>query len=216
MMLVATLLFCLFALQGSLQLWNGVVMLSLLTGYLAYSFWADRQGGTATAELHVQEAKAVSRIPARPWLMSGFVVIGLGALIGGAQLLVNSAVAIAEGLGVSAAVIGLTLVAVGTSLPELAVSVMASLRRQAEVSIGNILGSNIFNLLGILGVTALIDELPLTSRMINFDQWVMLAAAGLLFLFVIKGKRLSRLAGAAFLVAYAMYLFVSFVGLASD
>ncbi len=117
---------------------------------------------------------------------------------------------IAESLGVSEAVIGLTLVAVGTSLPELSISVIATLRRHADVAIGNILGSNIFNLLGILGVSALLQPLPVHMRILQFDQWVMLASSVLLLLFLYTGRRLSRLKGGVLLTAYGVYLGLSF------
>lgn len=210
-MLAATLLFCLFSVGGALQPWQGGVMLLLLSAYLVYSYRADRQAGTPSAELHRHEAEELSRIPSRFLLMAGFVVAGLAALIGGAQLLVNAAIKMAAAWGVPEAVVGLTVVAVGTSLPELTVSVMAAFRRHADVAVGNILGSNVFNLLGILGITSLIGELPLSAQMIHFDQWVMLAAAGLLLLFLYTGQRLSRWEGAIFLLAYVGYVVTSFV-----
>ena len=186
-MLAATLLICLFSVSGSLQQAHGVLMLLVLCGYLGYSYWADQRETTPSGELHIQEAQALSRIPSRLPLITGFVIIGLATLVGGAQLLVSAAAEIAAGLGVSEAVIGLTLVAVGTSLPELTVSVIATFRRHADVAVGNIIGSNIFNLLGILGVTSLISELPLSARMICFDQWVMLAATVVALLFFYTG-----------------------------
>lgn len=98
----------------------------------------------------------------------------------------------------------------GTSLPELSISLLAAVRRHADVVVGNILGSNIFNLLGILGVSALLQPLPVPARMLEFDQWVMLGTALLLILFLFTGRRLGRLEGALLLLGYALYLVISF------
>lgn len=136
------------------------------------------------------------------------LAVGLGLLIAGSRVLLTGATGIALELGLSEALVGLTLVAVGTSLPELTVSVMAAIRRHADVAIGNILGSNIFNILGILGVSALVQPLPLASRMAWFDQWVMLGAAVLLTLFLVSGRRLSRLEGVVLLMGYGAYVAV--------
>jgi cation:H+ antiporter len=131
-------------------------------------------------------------------------------LIVGSRVRLIGAMGIAARLGVSEAVIGLTVVAVGTSLPELSISVIAALRRHADVAIGNILGSNIFNLLGILGVSALLQPLPVHARILVFDQWVMLGTSLLLLVFLYTGHRLSRLEGGVLLAGYAVYIGMSF------
>lgn len=138
------------------------------------------------------------------------VLLGLVFLITGSQVLLNGAVGIAESFGLSEAVIGLTLVAVGTSLPELSISVIAAFRRHADVAIGNILGSNIFNLLGILGVSAPLQPLPVHARTLQFDQWVMLGTSLVLLLFLYTGSRLSRLEGGLLLLGYGIYVGLSF------
>jgi cation:H+ antiporter len=104
----------------------------------------------------------------------------------------------------------LTLVAVGTSLPEFAISLIATLRRHGDVAVGNILGSNIFNLLGILGISALLQPLPVHPRILQFDQWIMLASALLLLLFLYTRRRLSRLEGGLLLSGYVIYIGLSF------
>ncbi|MCP1318561.1 sodium:calcium antiporter, partial [Halomonas sp. 707B3] len=102
------------------------------------------------------------------------------------------------------------IVAVGTSLPEMAVSVIAALRRHADVAVGNILGSNIFNVLGILGISAFLQPLPIAARVSQFDQWIMLGSASILLLFLYTGMQLSRWEGAALLGGYAAYIALSF------
>ena len=122
----------------------------------------------------------------------------------------GNAIGITEDLGVSQAVVGLTVVAVGTSLPELTISVVAALRRHADVAVGNILGSNIFNALGIIGVSALLKPLELPDRIATFDQWVMLGTALLLVVFLLVGRGLNRFEGSALLVGYVAYVAFSY------
>ncbi len=136
------------------------------------------------------------------WKAWAFTLGGLVVLVIGARLLVDSSTELARAFGISEAVIGLTIVAVGTSLPELATSVIAAIRKQTEIAVGNIVGSNIFNIFGILGTTALIAPIPAEARFAAIDMpWVMIAAVGLTVLAAILGG-LPRIAGAALLVAY--------------
>jgi cation:H+ antiporter len=139
-------------------------------------------------------------------------LLGLGLLIGGARLLVDGAITLAQSLGVSEAVIGLTIVAAGTSLPELAASAVAALRRQADVAVGNVLGSNIYNLLGIGGATALLAPTAVPPEVARFDSPLMAAACLVLLLFLATGRRLSRAEGAALLLAYAAYVWAIWPG----
>jgi cation:H+ antiporter len=124
----------------------------------------------------------------------------------GAHLLVSSVLAIAIDAGVSQTVLGLTVVAVGTSLPELTTSVLAAFRRQPDIAFGNIVGSNIYNILGILGITAIIEPFPVPPEIVQTDIWIMLAATGMLLFFSISGWRISRIEGGILLTAYGAYL----------
>lgn len=142
------------------------------------------------------------------WKIALFLVLGLIGLPLGADLLVNAATSIARDLGVSETVIGLTLVAVGTSLPELATTVMAALRRQADVALGNVIGSNMFNLLAIIGVAAIVGPIPVDPSFFKFDFLVMTAASLLLIPFVFRGWDIGRLWGAAFVALYFVYITV--------
>jgi cation:H+ antiporter len=147
----------------------------------------------------------VAELRAGPVMSVMAVLAGLALLVGGAELLVRGATGLARSVGVSEAVIGLTVVAVGTSLPELATSVVAAVRRHADVAVGNVVGSNIFNLLGILGVTALLRPLPVGERIARVDIWVMLAVAVAVLLLMRSGWRLSRVEGLLCLAVYALY-----------
>jgi cation:H+ antiporter len=133
------------------------------------------------------------------------LALGLVGLPLGADLLVDNAVVIAREFGISETVIGLTLVAIGTSLPELATTVMAALRRQADVALGNVIGSNIFNLLGIIGVASLVAPIPVAPEFLSYDLWVMLGASLLLVPFVFFGKDITWKWGLALTALYLGY-----------
>lgn len=142
------------------------------------------------------------------WRILLYLGLGLVGLPLGAQLFLDGATEIAQQFGVSELVIGLTLVAVGTSLPELATTVMAAIRREADVAIGNVIGSNIFNLLGIIGVTGMVAPIPVAPEFLLRDLWVMLAASALIAPFVLLRWRIGRFWGLAFTAGYALYLWV--------
>lgn len=209
-----TVLFLVLAGVGVLTWQAGLLLLITLGAYLTLCYRTER--GTAAspaAAVHEAEAGALERYPHSLQRSLGAVLLGLILLIVGSRIVLAGAVGIAESLRISEALIGLTLVAVGTSLPELTISLMAALRRQADVAVGNILGSNIFNVLGILGVAAIVQPLPVEGRIAGVDQWVMLAAAIALLLFLFTGRRLSRIEGAVLLSCYIGYVWASYVGL---
>ncbi|MDA8869971.1 sodium:calcium antiporter [Rhizobiaceae bacterium] len=183
---------------GTIGFAPGLVMVVALVTYLVVAYFQDRH--TETGDL---DAGAIGA----SGLKIGVLLIGgLALLAAGAEMLVRGATVIASDLGISNAVIGLTVVAVGTSLPELATSVTAALKRQSDIAIGNVIGSNIFNILGILGITAMIAEVPVADRFIAIDGWALLAATAALFLPLLFGRGISRLGGAALVVAYAGYM----------
>lgn len=185
--------------------WSGTLGrpagLLLVVALLAYLAWAWLAQGEPEAE-----AMATSR---PLWQSLLWVLLGLAALMLGARWLVDGAVAIARTYGVSEAFIGLTIVAVGTSLPELATSIIAALRRQSEIAIGNIVGSNIFNVLGILGVTALVAPIPVAGRFLSFDVPVMIGASLALAALLLLRPGIGRVTGVALLLAYAAYVWAA-------
>lgn len=212
--IAATVLFMLLAAAGVLGWQAGLVLLAALTAYLLIAYRTERGAAVSpAAAVHQAEAEVLERYPGSLVRSLGFTLLGLLILIGGSRVVLAGAVGIAGGLGVSEALIGLTLVAVGTSLPELTISLIAALRRQADVAVGNILGSNIFNLLGILGVAACFQPLEVAGRMAGIDQWVMLGAAMALILFLLTGHRLNRFEGAVLLICYIVYVLASYAGL---
>ncbi len=206
----ASALFVILA-GGRVLVWmDALILLVSLTSYLIWAYWSESYKVAPAAEIHVAEAAEITILPRSVLFMTVSVIAGLLLLIGGSRVLVMGATGIAMNLGISEAVVGLTLVAVGTSLPEFTVSLIATLRRHGDVAVGNILGSNIFNLLGILGISTLLQPLPVHLRILQFDQWMMLGSALLLLLFLYTHKRLSRLEGALLLVCYVIYLGLSF------
>jgi len=174
----------------------------LVAGLFAYLVWAYRQPGDGVS--------AETPVPLAPlWMSLLWVAAGLGALMLGARFLVDGAVNIARGYGISEAFIGLTIVAVGTSLPELATSLVAAVRRQSEIAIGNIVGSNIFNVLGILGVTAVISPIPVAERFLTLDLPVMILVSALLSGLLLLRPQIGRGAGVLLLLGYISYLWVA-------
>jgi cation:H+ antiporter len=206
----ASMLFLVLVGGSTLGRPDAVIFLLAFVMYLTWAYRSERFHDEPSGEVHKAEANELSAVPKTVLWIVVAVVFGLLLLIGGSQVLLMGAVGIAEHFGVSEAVIGLTLVAVGTSLPELSISVIAAIRRHADVAIGNILGSNIFNLLGILGISALLQPLPVTERIQQFDQWILLGTSLFLLLFLYTGRRLSRLEGGILLVSYSAYVWLSF------
>lgn len=194
------------ALIGNLSRPAGVLLLVLLVAYVFLTYRSERAGPDVEADRH--EAEAGLHAPPRDGALRQLLV-ALAALVGvvlGARLLVDGSLLLAQRYGVPETVIGLTIVAVGTSLPELAVSTIAAYRGQGAVAVGNVVGSNIYNILGILGVTAVVHPLEVPEPIARFDVWVMLGVALWLIYFMLKGRTLGRVAGAALLAAYAGYL----------
>lgn len=206
----ASLLFLVLVGGEALARYDAALFLLALAAYLTWAYRTERSGETPSAGLHIAEGQEVTSLPKTALWITMAVVLGLALLVSGSQVLLMGAVGLAESFDVSEAVIGLTLVAVGTSLPELSISVIAAFRRHADVAIGNILGSNIFNLLGILGVSALLQPLPVHERILRFDQWVMLGTSLILLFFLYTGNRLSRLEGGLLLLGYGLYVGLSF------
>ncbi len=206
-MLAATVLFIVLASFGGLSMLDGALLLGCLIAYLVWAYRTEKADEhSPSAELHKAEAEEVAELPLNLPMTLLFLVGGLAMLLLGADRFLVGAVGLGEMLGVPEAIIGLTVVAVGTSLPELAVSIVAAIRKHADVAVGNILGSNIFNLLSILGIASLLQPLPMSGRLAEIDQWVMLGASVLLLVMLFFGLKLSRWKGAVLLGIYCVYV----------
>lgn len=215
MMVVASCVFIALAFRGEFDLLAGGVLLGglgIMLGDALLEARAHRAAVTAVPEdvgANDFDEEVEGADPDMPgWQIAIFLLLGLIGLPLGADLLVDNASVIAKRYGVSDAVIGLTLVAVGTSLPELATTVMAALRQQADVALGNVIGSNMFNLLAIIGVTCFFGTIPVDEAFLRFDLWVMLGATLLLAPFVFFKLDITRLWGIVLTSLYAAYIFV--------
>ncbi len=206
-MLGVSVIFTAMAFLGTFGRLSGLFLL----GLLALILWdAARDGMKARDNAPVNDLEGAE--PGMPWWkIAAFLAVGLIGLPIGADLLVDNAVIIATAYGVPETVIGLTLVAVGTSLPELAATTVAAIRRQADVAIGNVIGSNYFNLAGIIGVAAVISPMPVEQTFLTRDLWVMLGASVALVPFVFLKQDITRLWGIVLLGLYGAYATVALI-----
>jgi cation:H+ antiporter len=199
----------------------GVVLLVLLGVFLAASTMTARShrreqkaiaaaaAGAAVADVPLDEDDSlddVEDVPDSPWIALIYIVLGLVGLPLGAHFTISGATSIATAWGVSEAVIGLTVIALGTSLPELATTVMAAIRQHGAVAIGNVIGSNIFNLLAIIGITSVVVPIDVPPEVLKFDVWVMLACAVLLTGLAWLRICLGRISGFVMCAAYGLYI----------
>lgn len=208
-MIAATLLFIALAARGTFDWISGVILLTALAAMLGHAAVSAQRARKAGMDVEDDFDDLEGADPDLPWSkIILFLVLGLIGLPLGASLLVDGASNIARDYGISDAVIGLTLVAIGTSLPELATTVMAALRKQADVVLGSVIGSNLFNLLGIIGVASLVGPIPVGANFFAFDFWVMLASSLLLIPFVFLKMDLTRIWGVILSVLYIAYLWV--------
>ncbi|MGY6560795.1 MAG: calcium/sodium antiporter [Luteibaculaceae bacterium] len=182
---------------------DGIILVILLVAYNIFIFWQNRW----------QDRKdSVNRKP-KEFNVKGFFVgialflIGLGALIWGSDLFLKSAEQLARLFGVSDHIIAVTIVAFGTSLPELVTSLVAAFKKEAEISIGNLIGSNIFNITCVLGITAIIKPIAVNPDVLQYDVWWMLGVVLLLFPMLLKGRQISRIEGLILLATYAAYVY---------
>jgi cation:H+ antiporter len=186
-----------------INFWEGVLLVVILVCFL---IMATR--GTAIIPLDdaEEEMDRGLGLPTYPSTITLFIVLGVVSLPLGADLVVEGGIGLATSWGVSEAVIGLSLIALGTSLPELSTTVIAALHKSSDVAIGNVVGSNLFNILAILGITALLTDIPVDPQFLRFDVWVMFAAAVLLWIFVLVKGTIGRVWGGVFLAGYFGYM----------
>lgn len=209
-MIAASLLFIGFCMTGTLERWHGALMLGLLVAFLAQQVLHYRQHRQEAALIAEDTAEQVHEDGEHPKSNLHIALLILAGLIGlpiAAHLTVDSAAEIARRFNISDEVIGLTLVAVGTSLPEFAATLMAAMRNHVGIALGNVIGSNLFNLLGVMGVTAILKPVPVAAGFLTFDLWIMLIASLALLPFVLDGRRITRGPALTFVLAYAIYIF---------
>ena len=181
---------------------DGIILITFFIIFLYYTF------GIAKVQNNNDESQIVLKVYSG-LASTGLVALGLVGLVLGGKWIVDSATIIAANLGLSDALIGLTIVAIGTSLPELATSAVAAFKKNTDIAVGNVVGSNIFNIFWILGISSVIKPLPFRPEL-NFDLWVVVAASALLFGWMFLGKRhtLERSQGVIFVLLYILYIAV--------
>jgi cation:H+ antiporter len=210
-MIGASLLLLLLGLDGRISWLDAALLLGLMLAYTAFLVVQSRRE-TQAAQNEYTESFGPARAATwdrSPLVQIGLVVAGLGALVLGSQWLVEAAVTFAKALGVSDLVIGLTIVAAGTSLPEVATSITAAIKGERDIAVGNVVGSNTFNILGCLGLSGLAaggDGLTMAPSLLAFDIWVMLAVALACVPVFLTGREIARWEGAVFVLYYAAYV----------
>lgn len=207
LMIVITIAVVALAFTGEFTRLIGIGLLLGLAAYLiANYFFSQREPSAIVAEIEEFEETVGLLKDGGKWKQVAYVVGGLALLLVGGQTMVTGAVDIAEGLGISEFVIASTIVAIGTSTPELATSVVAAFKREADIAVGNVVGSNVFNLLGVLGIGAVIAGIPVSDIVRDIDMPLVLAFSVAMLVFAATGKGIGRVQGVVLLVAYVAYM----------
>lgn len=208
-MIGVSLLMLLFGLDGRIGRSDGIVLFIGGVVYTTFLIYQSRkENNTEADDEYVREYGNRSGNSMQQWLINlGLMIVGLGLLLLGSRLLVNSAIAIAQAIGVSELIIGLTIVAAGTSLPELATSAVASVRGERDIAVGNVVGSNIFNILAVLGLASIVapDGIPVPAAVLRFDLPVMIAVLTACLPIFFTGSIIARWEGVLFLAYYIAY-----------
>lgn len=216
-MIGASLLLLAMTLDGNLSIWNGALLFALLIAYTVFLIVQSRKETKAAKDEYAAEIKPAV---ARSWdskfpVQLMLIVAGLGFLVLGSEWLVDASIIFAKALGVSDLIIGLTIVAAGTSMPEVATSITAAVRGERDIAVGNVVGSNTFNILGCLGLSGLLSGdmgLVMAPSLMAFDIWIMLAVALACLPIFMTGREIARWEGAVFVgyyVAYVAYLILA-------
>lgn len=214
MLLGGSVLFSWFCWVGAIGFWQGALLLVLLVALLGRTYIRESREGGVSAEIHAEEVKDFEGLTSLTsiWLA---LLAGLAGVVFGADLLVEGGVELARIHGVAEEVIGLTVLAFGTSLPELAASVVAAMRGHTEVALGNVVGSNLFNVLAVIGSVAMITPLDAPQQIIDFDLWLMLGVTVALMPFLMGAWQIKRSTAIVFLSVYGAYVFAQAYGVSA-
>ncbi|MBN4070907.1 calcium/sodium antiporter [Crocinitomix catalasitica] len=203
MMMLASILFFVFAYDQMIDVWEGVILFGIL---LVFTFALVRNSRKKTKAAKT-ETEEKDEAQVNPWIATLFLLGGLVALFFGAGWLLDGAVAIAKDAGMEQRVIAVTVVAFGTSVPELVTSAVAAFKKQTDISIGNLIGSNIFNIMAVIGLTSMVTPIPVDDpNTMSFDMWWVLGIAAILLPLMIIGKKLGRLKGVLLFGSYVVYI----------
>ncbi len=205
MMMGATLLFFLFSYDLVIELWEGAILFGIL---LVFTFLLIRGSRRKTKKelAELDDNDEIASVKDKIGLSILFTLIGLVGLYFGAEWLIKGAVEIAQSFGMEERVIAVTVVAFGTSVPELVTSAVAAIKKETDISIGNLIGSNIFNIMAVIGVTALVKPIDVDEQILNYDMWWMIAIALALLPMMLIGKKVGRLKGVMLFGSYVVYI----------
>ncbi len=204
---VSSLIFIAFSWDLQVVWWEGIILFIGVIVFTLFMIWKNKNKGNVAVDLPVEDLPKLSNTK-NVWLKNiGFLALGIVGLFYGAEWLLSSATNIALAFGVSPYIIGVTILAVGTSIPELTTSVIAAYKKETEIALGNLIGSNIFNILAVVGLTSIISPMKLTQSAFNYDMMWMLAIAVLIFPFMIWKKLIQRWMGLILVLVYSCYVY---------
>ncbi len=207
---LSTLFFSILIYFNLLEYKYGYLMIGLLISFLIIDYLRAKKFGEEKislvdmSELENKKLSSTSNIFLK-------IIIGLFILIFGAEILISNAIKIAKTLEVSEEIIGLTMVAIGTSLPELATIIAAAKKQETDLIIGNVVGSNIFNILGVIGVTSIITNIPVSHNIIKFDLWIMITVTAIFIFFIFNINYIKRITGLILLILYIFYIIICYL-----
>ncbi len=209
MLIISLLLVAVAAWLGYVNLPIGIIFVASLIIFIVYSYREDKKTFSVTQN---NDDKVENETYSKSvYIYAGIAIAGIGLTLFGADMLVKSAIELARNFNLSETLIGLTVVAIGTSLPELAAAVIATIKKESDIVLGNIIGSNIYNVLFILGVSGLIEPIIFPQSIITFDLPVMGVVSLVLIFFIWFGKVMNRFVGITFLVLYVVYVYMSYL-----
>ena len=212
-LLLGTSLFFLLTFRLEISLFSGLLLLLFFVSFLFHSYFREKRRFNSQNVVSGHDDQGQS---SNILTLLIYLVLGISGLVFGAQILVDGGVGLARKYGINEAAIGLTVMALGTSLPELAATVVAAIRKQSELALGNIVGSNIFNIVGIVGAVSIITPLSIPARVVSVDGWVMMAATIMLMPYMSgRWTRIGRFEGFLFLLIYLIYIISIFFGINS-
>jgi len=200
-MMLATIVFYLFSINGWVEEWEGIILFLAL---IIFIFFSIRFSDNKSPE--DSEHTLTNNTNQKPIVIILYLILGIFGLYFGAEFLVEGAVSIAHKLGMSEAVIGVTIVALGTSAPELTASIVAAYRKESGISIGNLIGSNIFNIMAVIGITGMVKPISISSKIMSFDMYWLLGISLMILPLIIIGSRIGRLKGLLLLIVYISYI----------
>lgn len=205
-MMGATLLFYLFSIDGWITFWEGTILFTSLVVFTVVLLLHSRRQLKAASPSSASDQADVASATLPLWRLLSAVVLGLIGLYFGAEWLIKGAVEIAASWGMGKRLIAVTVVALGTSVPELVTSAVAAFRKEADISIGNLIGSNIFNIMAVIGTTAMVKPIAVQEAFVQYDMWWVIGLALVLCVAMVTGKKIGRLKGALLLGIYAAYI----------